>query len=229
MSPIAYMAWGCEFLLESSGAFLAFRKRLKILSVLLAWRAFMDAVTFVIFILHLHPSYGFTMWAGKAVQYALLYALGVQLAAKMIQDYRPITQQVYQAIAISSSVATFVFITTELWEHKFARAEAITGFLLIAVVLVGWIGRKKGLEDPWRMVLFGVVVGAVGNSLCAVLSARWSGALRIYPVPALIALMIWNWSVLPRKRMKLSEFRGGADQIKKPVTGVYRELSQRVQ
>lgn len=225
----ASLAWLTEFLLESTGAYFAFRRRLKILSFLLAWRAIMDVVTFAIFALNLHPGYGYTFWAGQAVQYALLYALGIQLAAKMVQDYRPITQYVYKIWAVAASVCAYVFVTTELFEHKFARAEAISSFLLLAVVLLGWIGRKKGLEEPWRLIVVALCVATAGNAACAVAASTFlPAALSLYPIPAILALLIWNLSVLPRKKIKQAD-AAWEEQKFKPVGVKIRVLTEKVQ
>lgn len=219
-----YLPWAVEFVLECSGAYLTFRKRLKILSALLAWRAFMDLVTFAIFIAA-PEQYAVVMWLGRAVQYAILYALGIQLAAKMVADYRPLTQYVYKTLAVVSSVATYVFVSTELWEHKFSRAEAVTSFLLLAVVLLGWIGRKKGLEEPWRLFALGLILSAAGNAFCSILSIWTPNALAMYPIPAILALLIWNLAAIYRKKepMRLEL------PPKIEPTGVYQELSSRVQ
>lgn len=221
----ALSAWLTEFVLEASGAYLAFRKRLRILAFMLAWRAFMDAATFTIWKLNLHPGYGYTFWAGLAVQYAILYALGVQLAAKMTQDFRPNTRRIYMTLAIACSVVSYVFVTTDLWEKKFFTAEALAGFLLIAVVGVGWIGRKKELEELWKMITAGVLISSLGNAFCAILSGISPKALSFYPLPAITALLVWNAAMIYRKRepMRLEL------PPKIEPTGVYREMSRRVQ
>lgn len=220
MSPVALVAWGIEFALETSGAILAYRKRLTILAALLAWRALMDVVTFAIFINHLHPGYSFTFWAGRAVQYALLYALGVQIAARMVADYRPIWQHVYLILAAVASLAAYIFVLTEVWAHKFLHAEAVTCFLLLAVVLLGWIGRKRDLEEPWKLVTLAMCIGSTGTAICAILAASWPWCLSLYPVPAIPALLLWNLAAW--KPIKLPEFRKSLPRTyqKKPVESV---------
>lgn len=212
---IAYIAWAAEFCLETSGAILAYRKRLRILSALLAWRALADIITFCLW-WH-EDAYRYTTWGARAVQYAILYALGMQIAAKMVADYRPMTQYVYRLIAIAGSLTAYAFAITDAWAQKFAAADAVTSFMLLAVVLVGWIARKKRLEEPWRMITLGLCISGVGSAGCAILTDIPSVGWKLYPIPAILSLLLWNYSVLPRKRLKLVAYRGNPNQERKPV------------
>src|SRR5215831_4646894 len=80
-------AWAGEFLLETSGAILTFR-RFRLLSVLLALRALADIFTFVAAYQLGADAYIASMWALRGVQYFLLCGLACQIVGRMVEEWR---------------------------------------------------------------------------------------------------------------------------------------------
>src|SRR5262249_40460704 len=89
---------------------------------------------------------------------------------------------------------------------KFLDAEISASALLAILITLGWAMKKMSLSGPWGWITVGFLVSVGGNALCAVLWKFFPEAHRLYPVPAIAALVIWNWAGVERAgevRLKL--------------------------
>jgi hypothetical protein len=198
---IALGLWLGEFCLEASGAFFAFRRRLTILAAYLAFSAASDAILFLI--RNQHPAYGYGLWLQEAGQYLMLCALATQLVSRMLEDYRRISGYASGLCVLLGVIVGLFFHAGETWEAKFLDAEISASLFLAAMILVGWIGKKKRMEEPWNWITVSLVGLLAGNAICAILSAKWPSVEHLYPVPQITSLLLWNYAGISRKRKEV--------------------------
>jgi hypothetical protein len=185
-------AWAAEFVLESSGAVLAARRRLTLLSLLLGWRAFADIMTFLIALRWGGNVYGVAFWAAQLVQYALLCALALQIVSKQVKEWRRLGPYLWPVLGLFCAIIGLAVYRAGGFAARFLDAEiAASGFLGV-VIAVGFLSEKERVEWPWGGVAIGLIVAIAGNALCAILWKLWPSAASLYPVPALVSLSAWN-------------------------------------
>ena len=203
----AMFAWAAEFLLETSGAILTFR-RFRLLSVLLAFRALADIFTFVAAYQLGADAYIASMWALRGVQYFLLCGLACQIVGRMIEERRDLAPYIVGMCAIAGLGVGLFSHQADSLMNKFLDAEISASALLAILITLGWAMKKMNLSGPWGWIAVGFLISVGGNALCALLWKFFPEANRLYPVPAIAALVIWNWSGLQRSgeavRLKLT-------------------------
>src|SRR5262249_19022049 len=117
------LAWAAEFGLETSGAYLAYRRKLTILFALLFTEALSDVETFVVLWLFGGNAYGYAAWTAEAVQYLILCILAFHLAGRMARDYRRIAPFACMLAVMLGAIVGFFFQRGEAWRDKFLDAE----------------------------------------------------------------------------------------------------------
>lgn len=197
---IAFIAWLLEFCLEVSGACLAYRSRLTILTAYLAFSAAADVITYLILWRFGGNAYGVAEWITEAVQYLILCALACQIVARMLEDYRRLTGLACGLCALLGVIVGFIWNRGETWAGKFLDSEISASMFLAAMIVLGWIGKKKDLEGTWRIVAIGLLVMASGNALCAALSTTFTVVVAAYPIPQIASLLLWNLAALRNQR-----------------------------
>lgn len=202
---ISSLAWFAEFALECSGSLLAYRRRLWTLLSLLAFRALADIVTFSLWHSHFGKAYGYAWWSCQIIQYLLLCALAIQVIARMLVEHRELFPYVYGLVLITTGFAFHAFWVSGLKLEKFLNAEIAASCCLSAAILVGWMSRKAELQGRWKWIAGGIVISCAGNAACAAVWKVWSDGWRLYPLPAIAALLLWNWAGIAKE--KIGEYR----------------------
>ena len=184
--------WAVEFILETSGALLSFR-RYRVLSALLAFRAFADIFTFIALRTLGGDAYGFAYWAVRAIQYLLLCALACQIMGRMLEERRDLAPYIVGLAGGFGLLVVLISGQSHTFADRFLDAEISASALLAILITLGWATKKMTVSGAWGWITVGFLVSIGGNALCAFLWKFFPGANRLYPVPAIAALVIWNW------------------------------------
>lgn len=201
---MSYMLpWFAEFLLESAGAILNF-KRSKLLSFILAAIAVMDVVTFFVF--RFWPQhYVQATWIRHAIRNMMFIWLGCSICG-MFTEKR--AQSIITAAFLSlgtSALVVSVGWAGETIADKLLDAEIVACFILLAYVALAWMGSNTLLsgDNKWKVAGFLVMIGS--DLIFTLLWLKWDWARHWYWTGAISAQLIWVAG--PLRKVKLPEFR----------------------
>jgi len=219
-----YVPWIAEFILESAGAVLNFRKS-KLLSCLLALCAVGDAVTFTLLMVSSRDVYAWSYWGMRAGKYLLLCWLACEICGRMVAEKNRVTTKASTAFVslISISLVAAVSSRAETLADRLLDGEIAANFILLGVVAVGWMTRKTFLSKDWKWMSAGFVVMIGGDLAVTLLWLVWPDAWRLYPVGGIAALLVWV--IGPLRNVKLPEVR--LDLGARLQVPVVRERDQR--
>jgi hypothetical protein len=193
--------WIAEFLLESAGAILNF-KRNRLLSVILAIIAGMDVVTFFIF--RFYPEYYWqATWTRHAIRNLLFVIFGCSLCG-MFREKR--VQSIITAAFVSLASAVLAFsvgMAGETTADKLLDAEIVACFVLLAYIVLACIGAELSADNKWKVAGFMVMIGS--DLLFTLLWLKWDSARHWYWTGAVLAYAIWIAG--PLRKVRLGEFR----------------------
>lgn len=195
---LALAAWFLEFILESAGAALSFRKH-KPLFFYLAFRALADIGTFLILLTLGRDAYGIAAWIAHFGQYVLLCWLCCSLLARMMNEER---YGAYAAICATllASVVTLVSSHGEtLAQQLLDGAIAADSFLGLAL-LVGLFSQKALLDRQLMLTAWAICIHLGSEGFIVGMAHVWLKALVWLPVGALVALVVWVGAVWPKKQ-----------------------------
>lgn len=216
--------WLTELALEGLGAFFAFRRRLRLLAYLLAFRAAADLATLAIqFTLGRSEVYAWAWLIGQIVQVGMLCLLVCQLASRMLNDYRPLNGYAWAIGGIVAALTVAAWARGDSMLHQWLDATIAANMTLLGCLILALAFRKAQLEQ--RGIMLGAMIHTGGAAAYAMLWESLGSWAKWYMFPALLALLVWNTAMIYRKKepMRLEL----APKIE--PTGVYREMSRRVQ
>lgn len=209
------LLWLSQFIIECSGAFFASRRRLWSLWGLLTFLAFSDAIEFLL--RNTHPAYGYALWGCVAGQYAIMCSMAVQIVGRWVRENRRLTPYAFLLGSGAMLLSMRAFLVADNWMSSFLDAEISASCSLALILLLGWISRKKPLEGLERGVAAGLIISIAGNAACAWAWEYWPFAAKLFPIPALVALGVWNMAAWRDYRCEEARLPLG---MKKPCTSV---------
>jgi len=218
------LAWATEAILETSGAFLAYRRKLKYLCAFLAFSALADMAAFVALRFGWSP-YVAVEWTTEAIQYLMLSVLACKLVAQMLQDYRRIGPYAGKVVMLVGLASGWIFYRGETLQDRFLDTEIFASSLLIALIILGLLTRKRALEWPLLGQIAGLMIWLLGTGACGAAQKYWPMAVKLYPIGEILGLLCWNlaayWNQWETKAIRIESGR------KFEPTGVYREFEQK--
>lgn len=191
------LLWLAEFLLESSGAALSFRKY-KPLFFYLAFRAVSDVAIFLIRYTLGDYAYGWAYWGQQAGAALLLCWLCVAVFAQMVGEDQYGPHATF--LCVLGLAATVIGAL---------RANSMAGAILGAAVnadlflglamLVGLMSKKSRLSAEWTAIAWAACIHLGSEGTIRRLAHYDERALAWLPLGALMALGVWIATVWPRK------------------------------
>jgi hypothetical protein len=195
--------WALEFILESCGAYLYWQKS-KMLSSLLGMCATGDLITFLFYG---QASYASAFWIFYSLKYLMLVWLACSICGMFVAEKRKSFATLSAAfLSLGSAAMITVFASAgETLKNKLLDGEIAANMILLAVVFIGWIGRRDRLTGMWKFITFGFMVMVASDLIFTILWTFWDGARHFYPIGAISAQLIWI--IGPLRSVRLPEFR----------------------
>jgi hypothetical protein len=195
--------WALEFILESCGAYLYWEKS-KMLSSLLGMCAMGDLITFLFYG---QPSYVQAFWIFYSLKYLMLIWLACSICGMFVAERRKSMATISAAfLSLGSAALITVFASAgETLKNKLLDGEIAANMILLAVVFIGWIGRRDRLTGMWKFISLGFMVMVGSDLVFTILWTFWDGARHWYPLGCISAQVIWICG--PLKKVRLPEFR----------------------
>lgn len=185
--------WVASFILESGGAFLYFRRN-RLLSAILAFCAVTDflagAFKAKYSALTLYRDFA---WSQLAIKEMLLLWLGCMICGMFVAEQDKIKTFLAAGFmsASSASMVTALAFSGEKFSDRVLNGAIAANGILLAVITLGWIGRKAMLNREWRCIVLGFLVLTGGDLVIAALWPHWSGAETFQALPTIAAYLIW--------------------------------------
>jgi hypothetical protein len=200
------LCWAIEFILEAIGAYL-YIGRSKLLSAILAVCAVGDFVTAIVLHFLGATAYGKTFWGFYSLKYLMLIWLACSICGMFVAERRKSFATISAAfLSLASGALITVFSANgETLKDKLLDGEIAANMILLAIVFIGWIGRRDRLEQTWKWIALGFMVMVGSDLVFTILWTFWEGARHWYPMGAIAAYLIWVAG--PLRRVKLPEFR----------------------
>jgi hypothetical protein len=195
---LALAAWLLEFILESAGATLSFRKQ-KPLFFYLAFRAVADIGTLFVLLNLGRDAYGVAAWITHFGQYLLLCWLCCSVLARMMNEERYGAYAAILAVLLASGV-TFVSSHGETLAQRLLGGAIAADSLLGLALLVGLISQKAILDRQLTLIAWAVCIHLGSDGFLVGLAHVWLSALSWLPVGALAALATWVAAVRTEKQ-----------------------------
>lgn len=219
IAMILCLNWFLEFLLEISGAIFSYRRRMLPVALYMTFRAFSDIAGFLI----LHNcgwrSYAWSLWTSRAFQFALLCVIVAQLLGRFLIEVnrKKIVLMAGALLFVSFWGISAAIKNAQTWPDKFLDADLAGRFLLMLIVAGGWFAAKYRLERPWSLIAAAMITGLAWDSAITLtwklgfwLSAHGfaegtvlQGARYLYPLGRIAALVLWNWALLGKTRLRV--------------------------
>jgi len=199
----AYLPWAAEFVLEAIGALL-YLKRSKLLSALLYVSAMTDMILVFVFGTRFYVA---ASWSQIALKELMLIWLACSICGMFVAEKRKSFATLSAAfLSLGSAAMITVFAPAgETLKNKLLDAEIAANMILLAVVFIGWIGRRDRLTGMWKFISLGFMVMVGSDLVFTILWTFWDGARHWYPLGAIAAYLIWVAG--PLRKIKLPEFR----------------------
>jgi hypothetical protein len=89
----------------------------------------------------------------------------------------------------------------ETIKDKLLDAEIVACCVLLAYILLAWIGGNTSNDNKWKAAGFVAMIG--GDLICTLLWLKWDGARHWYWTGAIAAYLIWAGG--PLKTLKLEK------------------------
>lgn len=192
MIPLA--CWLAEFVLESFGATQARLKRLALLFVYLAFRAYADLFDSVIYYLFGQDAYKWADYGQRTIQYVLMAVLCVWLAGKILRaDDHAI--KLYSGVFAGISLAAVVYFhifplnMQRILGFEWAMDLALAGLVAVALAMVNGLTERR-----WMLIAAGIFVQSISDGALAVAQAHKWDVTAYYPIGALLALGVWLYA-----------------------------------
>jgi hypothetical protein len=201
-----YLLWAAEFSLESFGAVL-YSGRNRLLSVLLAFCALSDSITFAILRFVSPYAYAWSYWASRSLKYMLLVWVGCSICGVFVDELHRFQAKItaFMVSICSAALITAFSASGETLKDKFLDGEISANMILLAIVALGWIGRRDRLNQTWKWIACGFMVMVGSDLIFTALWTFWDGARHFYPIGAIAAQLVWI--VGPLRSVRLPEFR----------------------
>ena len=201
-----YSPWAAMFILECIGARL-YSKRSKLMAVYFATAVLLDAGAFAIFQKCSIDFYAWSAWTAKGIRGLMLIWLACSICGMFVAERRKSFATISAAFLSMGSAAliTAFAASGETLINKLLDGEIAANMILLAIVFLGWIGRRDRLDSNWKWITVGFMVMVGSDLVFTVLWTFWDGARHWYPLGAIAAQAIWICG--PLRRVKLPEFR----------------------
>jgi hypothetical protein len=201
-----YSPWAAMFILECIGARI-YSKRSKLMAVYFATAVMLDAGAFAIFQNCGIDFYAWSAWAAKGIRGLMLIWLACSICGMFVAERRKSFATISAAfLSLASGALITVFSANgETLKDKLLDGEIAANMILLAIVFIGWIGRRDRLEQTWKWIALGFMVMVGSDLVFTILWTFWEGARHWYPMGAIAAYLIWVAG--PLRRVKLPEFR----------------------
>jgi hypothetical protein len=224
----ANILWAIEFLLESLGAYYAFRRKLIPLSVYLGFRAVADVATFGFL---LFAGQGTAYWADfwlRTAAYILFWALSMFMVAKIMREDQH-TAKFYCGMALLfGAVAVLYFHAQPLTMHRIWGFELWADIIAAALVCTAMGMQERAgrtIPAPFGMLALGIAVHSLSDGLLCAAQYHGNDLTAWYPLGAVSALGIWIIAAESGElRMWLAKLFAGRRQHMKDATATIDRL-----
>jgi hypothetical protein len=209
------MFWALEFILESCGAYLYWQKS-KLLSALLGMCAVGDIITFL---LYGHPGYASAFWIYYSLKYLVLIWLACSICGMFVAEKRKSFATISAAfLSLASGALITVFSANgETLKDKLLDGEIAANMILLAIVFIGWIGRRDRLTGTWKWITVGFMVMVGSDLVFTILWTFWDGARHWYPLGAIAAQAIWIIGPMRKVRLDCARLELGRAFIEEDI------------
>lgn len=204
----AYALWLCEFLLESFGCFVAFRRRIGPLWVYLGFRALADVACFAA-LTHSAEAYAWADLIQRTIQYPLCLVLAVYLVGKILCEQQYVIRFYAAIFAVLGTAATAFFHFSQITWGRAVRfemwAEIVTAALL-ALAFFSVEGEQR--KRPERVIAqcgYALLIMAGSDAALSGAMAHGWAVQGYYPMGAIAALGLWVWACGRRAAAPLPE------------------------
>lgn len=202
----ANILWASEFILETLGAYLAFRRKIIPLGVYLAFRAVADIATLGFLLFAGHDT---ALWADfwlRTAAYVLFWALSIFMVARILQENK-YTVGFYLGITLLFGVFAVVFFHAQpLTMHRIWQFEIWADIIAAVLVCIAMgVQEQAGRTVPaiYGMVSLGIAVHGLSDGLLCAAQYHGKDLTAWYPIGAILALSLWVAG--PLKTLKLEK------------------------
>jgi hypothetical protein len=194
-------AWFIGFILEVSGAALAFQKH-KPLFFYLSFCAFAEIVTAVILLSAGGDVYGYAAWVAHFIGSGLMIWLICYLIAAMANEYLKAVYPGMIAVFLAA-LCIAIFSHGETLTDKLLDTGISASFFLALFLLVGLMSKKYHLNRQLTLIAWAVCISLASDGLIVGLSRFWLNALHFIPLGSLAALVLWNVAVWRKMAIRI--------------------------
>lgn len=218
----ANILWLTEFILETLGAYFAFRRKIIPLGVYLAFRAIADIATlgFLLF-----AGQGTAYWADfwlRTVAYILLGALSMFMVAKILRETEHTAEFYLGMTLLFGVIAVLYFHAQPLTMHRVLQFEMWADIIAGALVCTAMGAQElagRTIPAPFGMIALGIAIHSLSDGLLCAAQYRGMDTTPWYPVGAIAALAVWiigpmrNWKLERIAQKELGRFLIAEDRI----------------
>ena len=187
------LGWLVEFVLESAGAFIYFRRN-KLLCFILSFCAVTDflAACFQGTVSHA-VLYGRCGWVQYALKELMLVWLACQICGMFVAEQNRLQVRATAAfISLGTCALVMVaFFTADGLKERLLNGEIAANVVLMGIIFLGWLGRRDLLSKEWQAVTLGFLVMIIGDILVSALSYFWVAVQNWQAAPTIAGQIVW--------------------------------------